>query len=415
MVRFTPPYMKGDIPLKKVFAVLAAAALFMLSFAPLAVAETTTVKKKDYSDLKGTTLNVFNWGEYISDGADDSLDVNAEFEKKYGIHVNYTNYDTNETLYTKLTKSGSNYDVVIPSDYMVQRLIAEGYLEKLDFSNIPNYKNILKKYKNFYYDPDNMYSVPYTYGMLGLIYNKKMMDSSPDRWSVMWNGQYAGKILMIDNPRDAFAIAQMILGQDVNTTDKNEWKAAAELLKEQKPLVSSYVMDEVFDKMVKNTAAMAPYYAGDYLTMAQDNKDLGFVYPKEGTNIFIDAMCIPKGAQNKTAAELYINFMLQTNVAVANANYIGYASPNKTVLTSDDYDYKGNKILYPEDLGTYNIQYYENLDADTIKLIDKLWGQVKAEGNESYTVYIGLGAAAIVAGALVVYSVVRKKRRQADV
>ncbi len=403
--------------MKKFICILAAMLMTAISFAPLASAETTTAKAKakDYSALKGTTLNVFNWGEYISDGSEGSLNIEEAFEKKYGITVNYTTYESNESLYNKLVGGGANYDVIVPSDYIVQRLIAEERLEELDFSNIPNYKNIQKKYKNLYFDPDNKHSVPYAVGMVGLIYNKTMVDTAPTDWKVMWNNQYAGKILMFNNPRDAFGIAQFVLGQDVNTTDENDWQAAAEMLKQQKPLVASYVMDEVFNKMESGAAAMAPYYAGDYLTMVANNPDLGFVYPKEGTNAFVDSMCIPKGAENKEAAELFINFMLQQDIAVANANFIGYASPNQAVLGSKDYDYKDNEILYPENLGAYEIQYFENLDPDTLKLMTGLWDELKVEGETNYSVYIGLAAVVFAAGALIGFSIVRKKRRTAEV
>ena len=196
--------------MKKILSLCFAAALAFSCFSFGAFAE------KDNSHLKGTTLNVYNWGEYISDGEDDTLDVNAEFEKLYGIKVNYTNFESNENMYNKLKGGGANYDVIIPSDYMIARLVEEDMLLELDFSNIPNYKYILDKYKGLYYDPDNKYSVPYTASYTGLIYNTKMVDEVPDSWGALWDEKYAGNILMFNNPRDAFAIAQFYLGQDVN-------------------------------------------------------------------------------------------------------------------------------------------------------------------------------------------------------
>ncbi len=371
-------------------------------------------EQKDYSHLNGTTINVYNWGEYISDGSEGSLDVNAEFTEKYGITVNYTNYTSNENLYNKLVGGGANYDVIIPSDYTIDRLIQEDMLLPLDFSNIPNYSYILDEYKDLYFDPENKYSVPYTVGMIGLIYNTKMVDEKLTSWNDMWNEKYSKKILMFDNPRDAFSIAQFILGQDVNSKNSEDWDAAAELLKKQKPLISSYVMDEIFNKMERGDAAIAPYYAGDFLSMVEVNPDLAFVYPKEGTNFFVDSMCIPKGAQNKEAAELYINFMLSTDIAVANANYICYASPNRTVLESDDYELKGNEILYPAGMENYNTQMFTKLDAQTQSLMTSLWNDVKIEGRRNYDVYIGLAVAATVIAAYIVYTVVRKKRRNAE-
>lgn len=287
-------------------------------------------------------------------------------------------------------------------------------LQPLDFTNIPNYSYILDEYKDLFFDKENKYSVPYTVGMTGLIYNTKIVEEELTSWNDMWNEKYAGKILMFDNPRDAFAIPQFILGQNVNSNDKKEWEDAAELLKTQKPLISSYVMDEIFNKMEGGDYAMAPYYAGDYLSMVEVNPDLAFVYPKEGTNFFVDSMCIPKGAKNKEAAELYINFMLETDIAVANANVICYASPNKTVLTSDDYELKGNEILYPPNINDYKTQMFTKLDAETQALMTNLWSELKIEGSNNYGVYIGLALAVIIVITLIIYSVIKKKRRAAE-
>lgn len=370
-------------------------------------------QKKDYSHLRGTTLNVYNWGEYISDGQEGTLDVNKAFEEKYGIQVNYTNYESNENMYNKLKSGGANYDIVIPSDYMIAKLIEENMLAELDFSNIPNYKYIVEKYKNLYYDPENKYSVPYTVGMVGLIYNTKMVEGAPDSWGVLWDEKYAGKILMFNNPRDAFGIAQFYLGQSVNTTDLAEWDEAIALLKEQNPLVASYVMDEIYNKMEHGDAALAPYYAGDFLTMYDVNPDLAFVYPKEGVNFFVDAMCIPKNAENKEAAELYINFMLEENVAVANANYVCYASPHTLVLQSDDYDLKGNEVLYPAEEDMPKTEIFENLDYDTQQYMSMLWNELKIEGNSNMDAYVGLSVTVILVVAYLVYKFIKKKKREA--
>ena len=370
--------------------------------------------EKDYSSLSGTTLNVYNWGEYISDGSEGTLDINAEFEAKYGIHVNYTNYESNENMYNKLASGGANYDVIIPSDYMIAKLIEEDMLLPLNFDNIPNYRYILDKYKGLNYDPDNLYSVPYSVGMVGLIYNTKMVTKTVDSWNIMWDTDYSGKILMFNNPRDAFAIAQFILGQDVNTESESDWRAAAELLKEQKSVVSSYVMDEVFIKMEGGDAAIAPYYAGDFLTMHEENPDLAFVYPKEGTNFFVDAMCVPKGAKNPEAAELYINFMLEEDIGVANANTICYASPNSLVLASDDYELKDNEILYPADEDMPATQNFLNLSPATQNLMTELWNELKIEGENNTAVYVGLGAAAAVAAAYLIFRAVKRKKADAE-
>ncbi len=329
----------------------------------------------DVPELRGTEINVYNWGEYVSKGAEGTLDVITAFEEVTGITVNYTMYDSNEDMYAKLKSGGASYDVVIPSDYMIARMIAEDMLQPLDFANIPNYSYIADDFKDLYFDPENAYSVPYTGGMVGLIYNTTMVEGTPDSWSVMWDEAYAGNILMFNNPRDAFGIAQFLLGQSVNTTEASEWEAAADKLIEQKPVVQSYVMDEVFDKMESGEAAIAAYYGGDYLTMADVNPDLAFVYPKEGTNIFVDSMCIPSNAGNKAAAELFINFMCEPEIALANAEYLCYLCPHTAVLEDERYTLRGNEVLYPKE--EVKTEYFHNLDRDTQDLLSRLWEQVK--------------------------------------
>ena len=258
---------------------------------------------------------------------------------------------------------------------MIERMIKEGMLQKLDFNNIPNYSYIADDYKNLYFDENNEYSVPYTGGMVGLIYNTTMVSETPDSWSIMWDEKYSGQILTFNNSRDAFGVAQYLLGQSVNTTNPDDWRAAADKLIEQKPLIQSYVMDEVFIKMEDGEAAIAPYYGGDYLTMADVNPDLAFVYPKEGTNIFVDSMCIPANAKNKAAAELFINFMCEPEVALANAEYLCYLCPNTAVLADDRYTLKDNEVLYPKE--EVKTQYFHNLDQETLDLLAKLWEEVK--------------------------------------
>ncbi len=392
--------------MKKIIAL--ASVLFII----LSVTAPTVFAGKDYSHLEGTTLNVYNWGEYISDGSDDSLDVNAEFEKRYGIDVVYSNFESNENMYNKLQSGGANYDIIIPSDYMIAKLVEEDMLSEINFENVPNYKYIPEKYKNLYYDPDNKFSVPYTVGMVGLIYNTKMVEGKPDSWGVLWDEKYAGEILMFNNPRDAFGIAQCYLGQSVNTKDIAQWDQAIDALKKQNHLVSSYVMDEVFNKMEKGDAALAPYYAGDFLTMYDVNPDLAFVYPKEGVNFFVDAMCIPKTAENKEAAELYINFMLEEEIAVANANYVCYASPHTLVVESDDYDLKGNEILYPAQEDMPKTQLFENLDYETQNYMTMLWNELKIEGNSNLDAYIGLSVTAVLVITYAIYSKLRKRKRE---
>lgn len=395
--------------MKKIFSVLFAVIVIALSCsASFGVA----AKQIDVSKLKGTEINVYNWGEYISDGAEDTLDVNKEFEKETGIKVNYTTYDSNENMYNKIKGGGANYDIIIPSDYMIERMIDENLLEKINFDNIPNYKNIIPKYKNLYFDPKNEYSVPYNVGMVGLIYNTKMVEGTPDSWSIMWDEKYKGQVLMFNNSRDAFGIAQFLLGIDVNTTSEKDWKKAYEKLKEQKPVVQSYVMDDVFNKMEGGEAAIAAYYAGDCIGMAENNPDLAFVYPKEGTNIFVDSICIPKGCQNKDAAELYINFLLRGDIALANAECLCYATPNQAVLDNEEYSFRDNEMLYPDEEHTPPTEYFHNLDSETLMLMTSLWDNLKIEGTDVMSVYIGLITFAVVVVAYFIYRAVRKKKRE---
>lgn len=336
--------------------------------------------KSNYSRaLAGTEINVFNWGEYISDGYDDSLDVNKEFEKLTGIKVNYTNYESNESMYSKIKSGGVSYDIIIPSDYMISRMKNENLLEKLDYTKIPNYKYIDEKYKGQYYDENNEYTVPYSVGLVGIIYDETVVSSEDAAsWNVMWNKKYKDNgILNFNNPRDAFATSQLLLGIDVNSTNEKLLKNAADKLIEQKSVLQSYVMDEVFDKMESGEAVIAPYYAGDYLSMYENNDKLAFSYPKEGTNIFVDAVCVPKTTQNYEAALMYINFLMEPEIALANAEYICYASPNVEVVDNEEYTFYNNEILYPDEKNLPKTYYYHDIDATTRKYIDKLWEEVK--------------------------------------
>ncbi len=395
--------------IKKISSVFLCVVIIALS---CSVSFSAAAKQIDVSKLKGTEINVYNWGEYISDGAEGTLDVNKQFEKETGIKVNYTTYDSNENMYNKIKGGGANYDIVIPSDYMIERMINEDLLEKINFDNIPNYKNIMDKYKNLYFDPNNEYSVPYNVGMVGLVYNTKIVKETPDSWSIMWDEKYKGQILMFNNSRDAFGIAQFLLGIDINTNNPADWEKAYEKLKEQKPLVQSYVMDDVFNKMEGGEAAIAAYYAGDCISMAENNPDLAFVYPKEGTNIFVDSICIPKGCQNKEAAELYIDFMLRGDIALANAEYMCYATPNQAVLDNEEYSLRDNEMLYPDEEHTPPTEYFHNLDQDMLMVMTSLWDNLKIEGNNDRSVYIGLITFAVIVVAYFIYRTIRKKKRE---
>ncbi len=375
-------------------------------------------------------LNVYNWGEYISDGSLGSYDTNAEFEAWYNrthkdkVKVIYTTYATNEDMYAKISSGAGTYDVIFPSDYMLQKMAKEGLLLPFDVAkDIPNYEYIEDAYKGLLYDPDQRFSVPYTYGMTGIIYNTTMIDeedAAKESWGLLWNEKYKGKILQFNNPRDAFGSAMYYLNLDVNTTDPAVWQTALDKLLEQKPYVQSYVSDEIFNKMISGSASAAPYYAGDYITMADQNENLGFYYPKEGTNFFVDAMCIPKSAKYPDLAKEYINFMLSEEAAVANALYIGYASPNRLVKESEEYlDEMGEEaydILYRLTGEDANVNYsydpvYYSFDDETQELVNTLWENLKTESAIEPWVHVVSGV--IVASLLVfcTYLVyIRKKR-----
>ena len=342
---------------------------------------------------KGLTLNVYNWGEYISDGSEGSFDTVREFEKWYQetygekVTVNYSTFASNEDMYSKISSGAVSYDVIIPSDYMIARMAKEGLLLPLNFDNIPNYQYIEDTFKGLYYDPDNQYSIPYTYGIVGVIYDANVVDAADTgSWDLMWNEKYAGKILQFNNSRDAFGTAMYKLGIDVNTTDKANWDKAYDELLTQRPLVKSYVMDEIYNMMESGEAAISAYYAGDYFTMVDaqsENVDLQFYYP-ENTNFYVDAMCIPSCAQNKELAEIFINYMLSEDAAIANAEYTYYASPNSIVYTNDGYiEEMGGEVmevLYPEldsFAEAYNKLAYRNLDNETLSYLNTLWENVK--------------------------------------
>ena len=299
------------------------------------------------------TLNVYNWGQNIADGSDGTQDIIAAFEEKYpNIKVNYSTYDSNETLYTKLSNGGITVDVIIPSDYMISRMIDEEMLLELDYDNIPNFDRwVDDSFKSRDYDPENRFTVPYTWGTVGIIYNSKYVDEADvTGWELLWNEKYAGKILMFDNSRDAFGIAQLLLGYDVNTTDREELRDCADKLLEQKPLVQQYVMDQIYSTMENEEAWIGVYYAGDCMMMMQENEDLRFYLPeKQGFNLFVDAMCIPKCCQEKEAAELFINFLCDPEISGANMDYICYGSPISEARAYMDESLAQSEVIYPSE------------------------------------------------------------------
>lgn len=363
--------------MKKIISlILSAALLFLLAFSMVSCGEQEDETLPPLTSSDTIVLSVYNWGEYISDGSEGCFNTNKAFEKycreKLGLKVEvlYTTYANNEEMYSKVTSEAGIYDVIFPSDYVIERLIAEDWLYPINASTNEilkdNFAYIHEDFKgeNCFYDPNNIYSVPYTYGMVGVIYNSRLMNSEDldengeikdKSWSLLWNENYAGKILQFNNPRDAFGTAMYYKNIDVNSSNAEDWQTALDILKEQKPLLQAYVNDEIFDKMTTESSAVSTYYAGDYITMYNELTDYGeneendflkFFYPKEGTNVFVDAMCIPKNARHPELAMEYINFMLSVDPeaesaldtpAVANAIYIGYASPNMLVQENEEY------------------------------------------------------------------------------
>ena len=324
-------------------------------------------------------VNVCSWGEYIGES------LIGEFESQTGIHVNYQTAESNETLYSLLQTGGADFDVIVPSDYMIGRLIDEGMLAELDYSAIPNYDLIDSQYKSLSFDPENKYTVPYTWGTVGIIYNTKMVDEPITSWGAMFDEKYAGQVLMINNSRDALMAALCYLGYDINTTDEAQLTEAFELVKnaKDKGVYQAFVMDEIFGKMEGSNAAISMYYAGDYLTMLENNEDLAFVVPEEGSNWFVDAMCVLKSSQHKDEAMEWINFIAGTDASLANMDYIWYASPNAEALAEYPayYEEQNGEALDQE---LYNImaapadvlercELYVNLPQETLKFYDKLW------------------------------------------
>ena len=358
------------------------------------------------------TLTVYNWGQYISDGTDGYIDVIAAFEEKYpNIKVNYITFDSNETMYTKLKTGGASYDVIIPSDYMIEKLINEDMLLELNFDNIPNYELVDDSFKNMSYDPENKYSVPYTWGYVGIIYNTKYVNEEDAvDWELLWNTTYAGKILMFDNCRDSFAIAEAALGYSINTEDEEELQAATEKLKAQKNLVQSYVMDQIFDKMERGEAWIAPYYAGDYLYMLEENEDLAF-YAPDGYNLFVDACCIPTCAEHKEEAELFINFLCEPEICGENLEYLGYSVPISAAKEYMDEEMAENEIAYPSDELLSKGEAYSALSTEGNQLMNDLWLSVKTNDSQlSVYIWVTLGAVIFVI-ALWLFLKIRKTRR----
>lgn len=324
---------------------------------------------------RSTYINVFNWGEYI----DESL--LTKFEDETGIRVNYNTVSTCEEMYAKMKAGGVSYDIVVPSDYMVARMIEEGMVQKIDYDNVPNAQYVDQDFRNPDYDPTGEYSVPYQYGTVGIIYNKDMVDEKDTgSWDLLWNKKYAGQILMFDNSRDAMGIALKRMGYSYNTTDEDALYKAADMLKEQKPLVQAYVMDQIFDKMEGGEAAIAPYYTGDYYLMLGETDpaevNLGYYVPREGSNLFVDAMVIPSDAGNKTGAEKFMNFICDPQNMAQNTEYICYSTAETAARNLLPDDMRDNEDMYPRGAELSRFEIYNNMPKNIRTLYDGLWVQV---------------------------------------
>ena len=396
---------------KKFFAVL-------MLIAVSASAQTVDLSNFDtnyYHKFKGQNLsvNVYNWGEYISDGSDGSLDVNKTFEELTGIKVNYSTFASNEELYVKLKVGGIQYDVIIPSDYMIEKLIKENLVQKLNYNNIPAHTNIAKRFVELPFDPTGEYSVAYTWGVTGIVYNRQLVSENEEEidWKILFDKKYKGQILMYYNPRDAFGIAQAYLGYSLNTTNETELRECARILKEQKPLVQSYVMDEIYDKMEAGEAALGVYYAGDSLSMMESNHDLNFVIPKKGANLFVDSICIPSSSGSPELGEMYINFLCEPEIALANIEYINYASPNDGAIAIMSSATRNNKIIYPDQVTLDNCEVYITLPDETNILMEDLWNEILSNDStyKGWVIPVALGVIVILCVIIIVMRKMKKR------
>ena len=396
---------------KKVFAIL-------MSIAVMASGQTVNFGNFNtnyYHKFKGQNLsvNVYNWGEYISDGSDGSLDVNKTFEELTGIKVNYSTFASNEELYVKLKVGGIQYDVIIPSDYMIEKLIKENLVQKLNYNNIPAHTNIAKRFVKLPFDPTGEYSVAYTWGVTGIVYNRQLVSENEEEidWKILFDKKYKGQILMYYNPRDAFGIAQAYLGYSLNTTNETELRECARILKEQKPLVQSYVMDEIYDKMEAGEAALGVYYAGDSLSMMESNHDLNFVIPKKGANLFVDSICIPSSSGSPELGEMYINFLCEPEIALANIEYINYASPNDGAIAIMSSATRNNKIIYPDQVTLDNCEVYITLPDETNILMEDLWNEILSNDStyKGWVIPVALGVIVILCVIIIVMRKMKKR------
>lgn len=319
---------------------------------------------------------VYNWGDYIDPA------VNEMFTKETGIKVVYSDYANNEEMYASVEPGNVKYDVLFPSDYMIEKMINKDMLQKIDFSKIPNYENIDEQFLNLPYDPNNEYSVPYMWGTVGIVYNKTMVEEPVDSWDILWDSKYKGQIFMYDSERDSIMVALKKLGYSMNTRDEKELEEAKQLLIEQAPLVLAYVGDEGKNKMINGEAALMTAWAGDAMVMLEENPDLAYVLPKEGTNYFVDGIVIPKNAENVEQAHEYINFLCRPDIAAMNAEYIGYSTPISAAREMLPDEMKNSEVAYPDE-SVLNGELMEmfNDPSDIVSVYSSIWTQVKASNS----------------------------------
>lgn len=317
------------------------------------------------------TLYVYNWGDYIDE---DVLEI---FEKETGIKVVYDTFATNEDMYVKIKSGGSTYDVIFPSDYMLTRMREEDMLAKIDLAKIPNYTHLEDRFLGTEYDPNNEYALPYMWGTMGILYNTTLVDEVVDSWDILWDAKYRKDILMLDSQRDAIGAALLKLGYSLNTLDPGELAEAGELLKQQKPLVLAYVVDEGKDKMVAGEAKLALTWSGEAAYAREENDDLAYVIPKEGTNLWFDVMAIPKGSKNQEGAMQFMDFLNRPEIALRNAEYTGYATPNLTARAMLSEEIRLDRSSYPEAEDLVKAEVFVNLGKN-LKEYDRIWTEVKA-------------------------------------
>ncbi|HHT19850.1 MAG TPA: ABC transporter substrate-binding protein [Tissierellia bacterium] len=319
---------------------------------------------------RGEVVNVYNWGEYID------KDLLTKFEDETGIRVIYSNFNTNEDLYVKLKSGGTSYDVVVPSDYMIERMINEDMLREINWDNVPNMQYVDEEYQHHSYDPFQLYSAPYFWGTMGIVYNTTLVDEAVDSWSILWDEKYAREIIMLDSSRDSIGVALAWLGYSMNSRDPKELEEAKALLIKQYPLVYAYLVDQTRDIMINGEAALAVMYSGDAVDALDSNEDLVYAIPKEGSNLWFDAMVIPKTARNPENAEKFINFMLEPENAALNSEYVWYSLPSTAAKELLSEELRDNEVAYPSFELIEQLEVFRD-PGSYVKHYDEMWQEIK--------------------------------------